>query len=240
MARVSFIQIAFSGVAALSFAGLTVPSSDRELSTQRSGGTAAAEESYKQFSNEGRALSREFDAIAFQERSLQSAQAGLAAPQKDVTKQISSLEQLNKQLQDRIAARDARTQKFHRDMLAAPYLSEADLNEIYTGPVKGTYYAHYYAETMAYRDECKRDTTCMMRMETNESITSAKAHGSRAAGFFIGSLLGFFGLAAASSAAGTAANTVRRRRDEKQRRQTENQHRERLASMRDMLTPKKR
>lgn len=227
MARHLLRNLALSGAAALSFATVTSPSTNEKLSTQR-GNAEAAVTSYERFSTEASAIAREYDALAFQERSLQEAQKSLATAQGDVAGQVRALEELNTQFQQRITARNDRRQKFHDDILMDPHLSEADLNAIYTGPMEGTYYAYYYTELMAYRDECKRDTTCMETMQNSEFNRKAADYSLRAAGAFTGTLGGLFGL----SALGGAAGRWRRRREE-------SKHRDRLASTRDMLTPKK-
>lgn len=82
---------------------------------------------------------------------------------------------------------------------------------------------------MAYRDECRRDSDCMVRMDDSETSRKLNDLSKRAALSFGTTLAGLFGLGAAAGAAGNA-----------RRRRTEKKHRDLLADTRSMLTPKGR
>lgn len=226
MARHLFRNLALSGAAALSFATVTTPSTNETLSNQRGGNAAASEASLTRLEAEGRSLAREYQEIDFQATSLQKAQEAIAA-QKDPLAQVRALEAMNKALQDRIAARDERTDKFHTDLRTDRNISEADAQSLYTNALQGEKYAFYYQERMAYRDECKGDTACMERMDDSEGARKFASFATRTGTVFGGTLGLLFGL----SALGGAAGNLRRRR-------AEDDHRARLAEARDMLKPK--
>lgn len=82
---------------------------------------------------------------------------------------------------------------------------------------------------MAYRDECRRDSDCMVRMDDSETSRKLSDLSKRATLSFGTTLAGLFGLGAAAGAAGNA-----------RRRRTEKKHRDLLADTRSMLTPKGR
>lgn len=229
MARHLLRNLAISGAAALSFATVTSPNTDEALSNQRNGSEAATQAEITRLTAEARSLNREYNEISFQERSLQTAQQSLANPQGDVAAQVRALEELNAALQTRIIARNERVTTFHDELLTNRSISEADAHYLYTNPFDGEYYAYYYTQKMAYRDECNSDTSCMERMDNTETSRKVKDYSLRAGGTFGGTLAGLFGL----SALGGAAGNWRRRRAEKQ-------HRDRVADTRDMLTPRQK
>lgn len=176
---------------------------------------------------EARALNREFQEIAFQERSLTTAQESLNDGKDNVPARIRELQEMNSALQERIAARNLRVERFHDEMLNNRSISEADASYIYLRPLEGEKYAHYYTERMAYRDECNSDTRCMERMDDTETSRQFTSFATRTGAGFSGTLAGLLGL----SAMGGAFGRARRRREE-------NEHRDRLATARDMITPK--
>lgn len=227
MARHLLRNLALSGAAALSFATVTTPDTNKTLSGQRAGNAQAAEEVVVRVTEEARALNREFQEIAFQERSLQTAQQSLNDGKDNVAERIRALETINSALQERISARNARVEKLHEELLTNPAISEADANFIYTRPFEGEKYAHYYQERMAYRDECNSDTACMERMDDTEGSRQLTSFATRTGAVFGGALGALFGL----SALGGAAGGMRRRR-------AEEAHRARVADTRDMLKPK--
>lgn len=229
MARKTLRNLAISGAAALSFATVSTPSTNATLSRQHSGNAQDSAETYNRLHTEAVALAREYNEIDFQSKSLQNAQQAIALNKENPTVTVRELEKMNAALQDRIAARKDRQQKFHDELLNSPHISEAAAQALYTGPYEGTAYAYYYTETMAYRDECKRDTDCMTRMDDSEGSRKLAAFTQRAGLSFAAAFSGLFGFGAAG---GLVGNWRRRR--------TEKQHRDRLADARDMLKPKGR
>lgn len=227
MARKLLRNLALSGAAALSFATVTTPDTNQTLSGTRTGNAQEAQATVERITAEARALNREFEEIAFQERSLTTAQQGLSDGKGNAPARIRELQDMNSALQERIAARNIRVERLHDELLTNRHISEADANFIYLRPFEGEKYAHYYTERMAYRDECNSDTACMERMDDTEGKRQITSYATRTAGAFGGTLGGLFGL----SALGGAAGNWRRRRSEKE-------HRDRVASTRDMLTPK--
>ena len=223
MARIPFRKAVLSGVAALTLGVFAAPGTDEPLSNQR-GNAPAAEQSYERFATEGRALDREYKEIEFEERSLAAAQQALTTQQGDVAAQVRAIGDMNRSLQQRIATRTERVDRFHSDLMADRNLSEADLNALYTGPFAGTYYAHYYSETMAYRDECTRDVNCMEQRENNEVERKLVNIGATSGILFGGALAGMFGLSA-------AGNLRRRRQQEK--------HVDTIDDIRKTISPRK-
>ncbi len=208
------------------FALATTPDTDTPLSTQR-GDATAAKADIARLTEEGKALNREYNQLEFLANSLKNAQHSLTNRQDNVVAQVRELDTLHSEYQERLQARTARVSDFHDELLNNRNISEADAKYLYTVPFEGSYYAHYYTQTMAYRDECNSKTSCMEEMqnsETKREIQAFAATYTTTLGSYAGSMFGLSAL----------AGWRRRRKDNKQ----QQQHAASLGSVKDMLTPK--
>lgn len=146
-----------AGVIAAATAGpLASPSADTPLSTTAPAQDQAARQAFmKELTSEAIRLDAEFTRLGFIDENLKAAQANLGKDARNLEEQFAVLERQQAKYAEQDKKRNDDISSLHTRLLVTSAISEADAERIYTNALKGTTYAHYYTQNMAYRDECR-------------------------------------------------------------------------------------